>query len=940
MENVVIQNKLKILFEKISDPKYVMNNYYADHFFIKINSSDPDVTSLKTWPLLPDLVIEALSHMEKYHNTVKVFLTRILGVIVQGEVHFSKIFSKKGDEIAKSFNEINSQNMDSSLRVAYMEVALSLVNHNPGIDWLLESGVWKDILSLCNENRTVFVVRQTYKFASLFLWKLNSIGNDVSIKEILTFILKPISNHDFIRIDSLTCEEEDVICKTLEPMFQILLAVVSYEDHIKTQNYIVDFLLKDFKMVPYCYVIMDRLRREDIILLITKFLFWMTIGKIFLVKPMALNVEYSREDLMELSVNYFNTIQFLIQRRCATLIFDFCNACNLIWGCIWNKPKPAMWELDGRKVELQKQLLVICLVPSVVYATYKRPSADKHDARVNDILAKIMDSSCEHTARTAYALRDLMMQLDIQSITLQSVKRLTCLKDNLNNEQANLVFQTLFYVLQEYNPINDNGELKTEENDEDDQEKVLVMTYVLDSLLSLVKNYNINWQESLEILCLYSVVFKVLKRQNLTCKFVVTALNVITITVKKFLPPNLSLLLDAKPGSPMHELGKLIYMKMHDFHWEVRDSALELLYVCTDISFIKFPPFQKQIISNDLINVAMTMVLNDHEYYVHVSALKCVGAASKVCPLWEHLKAQFPDVQEQLLSILSNNPEGIVRKEACSVLCEIYQNVKLNYNFKVTLYDHMVSAALSDFHWEVQLTALKFWKIVIQSLLNDQGMLDGTFPPVTFSRETRKIVTLNQTEIQKRLMRILEELAAIGCLTVLLKLLHDETEVEIMDTAFTIATELLDILDRYKVPKSLTPSENEPKNVNDLLNKIKLDNIHVENCVVEESDNSKKAENVIESILKADDINLLANIYERHMSLQPNEPNITSVSRTKFLRFASPFLFVSFIRSKDFKKIIEQKHNWKHGIKSLSSLLDDVLGIYEVNDEINSLDCY
>ncbi|XP_050345857.1 uncharacterized protein LOC126770497 [Nymphalis io] len=940
MENVLIQNKIKILFEKISDPKYVMNNYYADHFFIKINSSDPDVTSLKTWPVLPDLLIEALNHMEKYHNTVKVFLTRILGVIAQGEVHFSKIFSKKGDEIAKSFNEINSKNMDTSLRVAYMEVALALVNHNSGVYWLLESGVWKEILSLCNENRTVFVVRQTYKFATLFLWKLNSIGNEASVKEILTFILKPISDHDFMRIDSLTCEEEDVIRKTLEPMFQILLAVVSYKGYIKSSNCIINVLLKDFKIITYCYVILDRLRGEDIILIIMKFVFWMTIGKILVVKPMATNIEYSREDLIEVSVTYFNAIQFLIQRRCATLIFDFCNACNLIWGCIWDKPEPAMWELDGRKVELQKQLLVICLVPSLVYATYKRPSMDKHDDRVNDIIAKIMDSSCEHTARTAYALRDLMMQLDIQATTLQSVKRLTCLKDHLNNEQANLVFQTLFYVLQEYNPVDDQGELKHEEDIEDDQEKVLVMTYVLDSLLLLVKNYNINWQESFEVLCLYSVVYKVLKRQNLTCKFVVTALNVIEMTVKKFLPPNLSLLLDSKPGSPMHELGKLIYMKMNDFHWEVRDSALELLYVCTDISFIKFPPFQKQIIANDLINVAMTMALNDHEYYVHVSALKCVGAASKVVPLWEHLKQQFPDVQEKLLFILSNNPEGIVRKEACNVLCEIYQNVKLNRNFKITLYDHMVSAALSDFHWEVQLTALKFWKIVIQSLLNDQGMLDGTFPPVTFSRETRKIVTLNQGEIQKRLTRILEELASIGCLTVLVKLLHDETEVEIMDAALAISTELLDILDRYKVPQSLTPSENEPKNVNDLLNKIKLDNINVENCVGEQSEDLEKAENVIESILKADDINLLANIYERHMSLKPNEPHPISVNRTKFLSFASPYLFVSFIRSEDFKKVIEQKHNWKNGIKSLSSLLDDFLGIYEINDEINALDCY
>ncbi|CAH2106084.1 unnamed protein product [Euphydryas editha] len=940
MDNILIQNKVKLLFEKISQPQYVMNNYYADHFFIKINSKDdPDVLCLKTWPCLPVLLIKALEHIDKYHNTVKVFLIRILGVFAEVEVHFAKIFYKKEEELAKAFSEINSENMDSSLRVAYMEVALSLANHSSGIYWLLETNAWKEILSLCNEKRTVFIVRQTYKFAALFVWKLMYLGCDANVKAVLSYIIKPLTENDFMRLDSLSDEEEDVLCKTLEPMFQILFAIISQKNHIKTPNCVVEFMLKDLKIITYCYIVLDRLRRKDVCLLITKFLFWLNIAKIFHSKPMLPSVEYTREDLMDLSVLYFNTIQRLINRRCAKSIFDYCNACNLIWASVWSNTKPAMLEIDGRKVEFQKQLLVICLVPPMVYAC----NGNSYEAKIHDYISKIMNSSCEHTTRTAYALRDLMEQLDIQATTLESVKRLTCLKDHLNNEQANLVFQSLFLILKEYSPIDDDGEWKNEENPVDDQEKVLVMTYVLDTVLSLVKNYNINWQESIEVLCLYTVVFNVLKRSNLSCKFVVTAFNVIAITVKKFIPPNLSLLMDSKPGSTMHELGKLIYMKMHDLNWEVRDSALELLYVCTDISFIKFPPFQHQILSSNLINVAATMALNDHEFYVRVSALKCLGAASKVSPLWEHLTQEHQTIQEQLLSILSNNPEGIVRKEACNVLCEIYQNIKLSRNFKVILYDHMVSAALCDFHWEVQLSALKFWKIVIQSFLTDQGMLDGKFPPVTFSKETRKIVTLNEMEIQRRLTRILEELSSIGCLTVLIKLLHDETEVDIMEAALAIATELSEILDTYKVPQNLTPHDTEPKSVDDLLNKINLDcliNLKPENSITEEIETVEKAENVIESIINVDDINLLANIYERHMSLETTETETLDKNKTKLLNFASPHMFVSFIRSKDFKEIIEQKKNWKDGIKSLSSLLDDVLGIYEVNDDVNALDCY
>lgn len=69
-------------------------------------------------------------------------------------------------------------------------------------------------------------------------------------------------------------------------------------------------------------------------------------------------------------------------------------------------------------------------------------------------------------------------------------------------------------------------------------------------------------------------------------QFVVVSLKVIGLTVKKFLQPNLSLLVDAQPGGSIHDLGKLIYRKMQDRHWEIRDTALELLHICTDIAYI------------------------------------------------------------------------------------------------------------------------------------------------------------------------------------------------------------------------------------------------------------------------------------------------------------------------------------------------------------------
>lgn len=59
---------------------------------------------------------------------------------------------------------------------------------------------------------------------------------------------------------------------------------------------------------------------------------------------------------------------------------------------------------------------------------------------------------------------------------------------------------------------------------------------------------------------------------------------------------------------------------------------------------------------------------------------------------------------------------------------------------RTILYRNMSAAALSDLDWEVKLQALEFWQVIIDESLTQQGMLDGAFPELTFSKEKQKIV--------------------------------------------------------------------------------------------------------------------------------------------------------------------------------------------------------
>ncbi|GBP68258.1 hypothetical protein EVAR_48624_1 [Eumeta japonica] len=418
-------------------------------------------------------------------------------------------------------------------------------------------------------------------------------------------------------------------------------------------------------------------------------------------------------------------------------------------------------------------------------------------------------------------------------------------------------------------------------------------------------------------------------------EFIVAALNLITVTIKKFLPPNLSLLLETTPDSPLNNIGELIYSNMHDINWEIKDSALEMLLVCTEISFIKYTPFQKQIIDNNLIVVAATISLNESEFYVQASALKCLGAATKIRSIWEHLLQAHCNIQENLISIMANNPEGIVRKEATIVLSEMYQNLKLTPAFKKTLYEHMVSAAIADFHWEVQVSALKFWKLVIQNYFTDQGMLDGTFPPVTFSKESRKIITLNQSEIHKILVKILDELANNGCLTVLVKLLQD-TDVEIIDSAYQVSSELHNILVKYNVCDIIKSNKEINTSLTDeYMNIQQTVKEYVDLNEVMEEAVEEKSDSVIEGIVNSDDINLLSNIYQHRMRLQNEHGNVVNMEpKIKLEKYVSPLAFIKIMSDNDFNMIIEEKHRWKDGIRSLESLLDDILALKGLSSKV------
>lgn len=355
-----------------------------------------------------------------------------------------------------------------------------------------------------------------------------------------------------------------------------------------------------------------------------------------------------------------------------------------------------------------------------------------------------------------------------------------------------------------------------------------------------------------------------------------------------------------------------------------------------------------------------------------------------------------------MLHVLRTESEGIVRKAAVDLVCEIYQKHRIPNNDYEQLFRTLAHTAVADLYWEVKHEALIFWKLVIMRQFLHNGVIDGQFPAVTFSKELKKIVTLTPKEISIRLNRIMDELSTRGALGVVLECLNDECDLEVVKRAAKIVQGLNKFLQKYKYldelqqrqaeqDKMLAPAgaaaamadecvpAKRPMMNNEQL--VAMDGETGEETVVQPMEGiccgaeSSSAvtevvgavadtlpadfDQIIESIVSADDINLLVHAYENQLHLDAEEMAVTAddgvvengdatttttptpLNDEFFKTFAQvkPLDYLRRVGTLDLDRLIEARCDWMQKNDSFSSLLEDIMFSLEIAD-VNEADCY
>lgn len=109
---------------------------------------------------------------------------------------------------------------------------------------------------------------------------------------------------------------------------------------------------------------------------------------------------------------------------------------------------------------------------------------------------------------------------------------------------------------------------------------------ILNGIQTLVKQFKITWNESIDSTVLLNLMLNLLNNPNLTTRLAVQALKLTQLCIEQFMSPNMALLVNTIQNSCTEALGPVILKRMHDNDWETRDSTLELLDSMVKISEI------------------------------------------------------------------------------------------------------------------------------------------------------------------------------------------------------------------------------------------------------------------------------------------------------------------------------------------------------------------
>ncbi|XP_017074716.1 uncharacterized protein LOC108110239 [Drosophila eugracilis] len=918
-----------------------------------------------------DRVITALTEdFNKIHPKVVSFMLNLTSYLANNEWMIVRL--RELDIVSRAVKLLQAEhNFSPSIKLGGIRLMKAITVYSMGLAFLRMHRIWTLLIQYSNNDHTLYVVREARQVLYNMLYKSCDKLHDKAVTlEILTEIMKPIHDNLYKSTDNeerihIKVDDNELlhrISATLDLLSYILQQTLVHEERtslialLKEHH---DFEITIWKLIDMTH---NPYFIEKIFTTLSSYNFAL------LMHEKLLNTDATEppEEFTEFGLAFFNLMKFFITRKDGVSFVKLAELNHVLWKKLGTRA-PKEIVIQQERVTFENQLICFHMLPLLFSMKYAQKIADEENKveLFDAYVVKLLEISCEQTLRLCYTMRDTFFTADGMAVGLvtaglanKCIHSLLALENVLDREQAVTVCQALLYVLREAVALS-----VITNNSQDDchsvssagssylemyprgTEQVVndpkVLHSVMVGLRTLIERFKITWKESVETIGLVNCLAFVLENTNMDARCTVQALKLVQLAVEHFLSPNMALLVDNLQGSALVCLGPIIVKRMHDTMWEVRDTTLELTTSIASISRVKFPAFQRFLIDSKIPPIVYEMAKNDSEVYVRASAFKCLSQMVSINLLWENGLSQL-DLVDHLLHVMYRENDDIVRAEAIITLMKIYEHRKIHNKYKNTLFSTLNYCVIGDHHKEVKLNALNFWRREFYRQFSNQGMIDGSFPTVTFSKEQKKIVTLTEKEIQTSIAKVFGEVQQYGYFGVLLKCLREETSMEVLELLIMGVRILKEKFERYKGMMEEIEMRS-PLSESDLPT-FSFPHQPQQTPISNQAPiNSSEADEVIESILNSQDAQLLEKAFETQMQI--NEEGGTAEKRHidefYYKQFAVPLRqFFEELKAIDLEQLVKQHQEWFECRENFTSLLDDILGALKRDDENMISDCY
>lgn len=557
-----------------------------------------------------------------------------------------------------------------SIKLANILIFQSMTKHSSGVIWLREKKSWKVAVQYCMQNQTIYVVRKALEFTTDFLFRCHD--DDNLCVEVLGDIMRPLDENVFAEdIGRVLVDCYDLQQKVV-PTINFIICILDRFVRTCDQSLIAHHIYQTFKGKVNLWKLTD-MTQDPIffnkILSCHVYINYSILLYALREKHKDKSTPVSESDFNEFGLTCLNELKFCILKNQFLAILTIARLYYVLWRSLGDRvPEEIM--IGTQKVKFENQIILFQILPILVVM---RTNSFTHNEITGLYFTKIFDISSEHTMRIAYSFRDSLRRnnANVPDIAYKAIQNILSMECVLHRDRAVIVFQALIHTVKGFAVQEDFNTIVEQQN---------LVAAILTGLHSLVKKFRLTWQDTFETICLLNFSLMILQQANLSSRvstgcalhfladpfifcvlqLVVQALKLTQLSLEHFLPPNLALLVDTLNGSDLVNLGPMILKRLHDNHWEVRDSTLELLSAIASISMIsksqlsslvfwryltaqlteiilsEFPAFQEHIQTNGLCQIVVQIAKYDCEAYVRASALNCLCSMVNVKLFWEH----------------------------------------------------------------------------------------------------------------------------------------------------------------------------------------------------------------------------------------------------------------------------------------------------------------